>query len=267
MRSTSTPTQPSTVPSTLMAQRSATPTLTFCSEPQALHTILRLAFICEIATLGLYAQWDSWRVRSDLTHQRRPALDVIMPWWENTTSFRRGLMANNPALPRSTRGLLVAGDPWYTQDSSLPPALQKFCPRIGFAYSPKFDRGFWSKLIGVPAAKAASGPVTASSTRRSKVYLLELCTPYRPLDSTISALRRRYLQHPSSPLPPDSTTDSVSPFRFRHTTSQYPIPTPQSTGTTSSPSLPTRSFTIATMFRMSAATCSLSRDRSPHILC
>ena len=97
--------------------------------------------------LGLYAQ-DSWRVRSDLTINAGLRWDVIMPWWEKYDQLQTWVDGKQSTLyPGAPRGLLVAGDPGIPKTIS-PTSYKNFAPRIGFAYSPKFDRGFWSKVFG-----------------------------------------------------------------------------------------------------------------------
>jgi hypothetical protein len=97
--------------------------------------------------LGFYAQ-DSWRVRSDLTINAGLRWDVIMPWWEKYNQLQTWVDGEQSTLyPGAPSGLLVAGDPGIPKTIS-PTSYKNFAPRIGFAYSPKFDRGFLSKLFG-----------------------------------------------------------------------------------------------------------------------
>jgi hypothetical protein len=97
--------------------------------------------------LGLYAQ-DSWRVRSDLTINAGLRWDVIMPWWEKYDQLQTWVDGKQSTLfPGAPPGLLVAGDPGIPKTIS-PTSYKNFAPRIGFAYSPKFDKGLWSKVFG-----------------------------------------------------------------------------------------------------------------------
>jgi Carboxypeptidase regulatory-like domain len=97
--------------------------------------------------LGLYAQ-DSWRVRSDLIINAGLRWDVIMPWWEKYDQLQTWVDGKQSALfPGAPPGLLVAGDPGIPK-TLAPTSYKNFAPRIGFAYSPKFDQGFWSKVFG-----------------------------------------------------------------------------------------------------------------------
>jgi Carboxypeptidase regulatory-like domain/TonB dependent receptor len=97
--------------------------------------------------LGLYAQ-DSWRARSDLTLNAGLRWDVIMPWWEKYDQLQTWVNgAQSTLYPGAPGGLLVAGDPGIPK-TIAPTSYKNFAPRIGFAYSPKFDQGFWSKIFG-----------------------------------------------------------------------------------------------------------------------
>jgi hypothetical protein len=97
--------------------------------------------------LGFYAQ-DSWRIRSDLTINAGLRWDVIMPWWEKYDQLQTWVDGKQSALYRGAPpGLLVADDPGIPKTIS-PTSYKNFAPRIGFAYSPKFDNGFLSKIFG-----------------------------------------------------------------------------------------------------------------------
>jgi hypothetical protein len=97
--------------------------------------------------LGFYAQ-DSWRVRSDLTINAGLRWDVIMPWWEKYNQLQTWVDGKQSTLYRGApSGLLVAGDPGIPKTIS-PTSYKNFAPRIGFAYSPKLDQGFLSKVFG-----------------------------------------------------------------------------------------------------------------------
>jgi carboxypeptidase family protein len=97
--------------------------------------------------LGLYAQ-DSWRARSDFTINLGLRWDVIMPWWEKYDQVQTWVDGAQSSLyPGAPPGLLVAGDPGIPR-TIAPTSYKNFAPRIGFAYSPKFDQGFLSKIFG-----------------------------------------------------------------------------------------------------------------------
>src|ERR1700722_16444637 len=266
MKSTSTPTPPSTVPSTSTAQRLAIPTPTFCSEPQATSPNPRDSpSICEPAISA------STRRTVGESAAISPSTQACVgtsscPGGKNTTSFRPGSMANNlhsipVRLPAYwLQAILVSPRP------SLRRATKTLPRALDLPIRQSSTRVYGTRYSAT-AARAAYGPAMASSTWRFRVYLLELCTLSRPLDLTISARRPHFSELPSSPLPLALITASAFHFRFHHIASRCSTLTPQSIGTTSFLSPLTRSFTIAIVFRMSAATCSPFRDRSRRTLC
>lgn len=98
--------------------------------------------------LGLYAQ-DSWRARSGLTINAGLRWDVIMPFWEKYNQIQTYVPgAESTLYPGALPGLLVAGDPGIPKTIS-PISYKNFAPRVGFAYSPSFEQGFWRTIFGV----------------------------------------------------------------------------------------------------------------------
>ena len=98
--------------------------------------------------LGLYVQ-DSWRVRSDLTINAGLRWDVIAPWSEKYNQLQTYIPgAQSTLYPGAPEGFVVAGDPGIAS-TIAPTSYKNFAPRIGFAYSPKFTEGFWSKIFGI----------------------------------------------------------------------------------------------------------------------
>jgi Carboxypeptidase regulatory-like domain len=97
--------------------------------------------------LGLYVQ-DSWRARSDLTINAGLRWDVIMPWWEKYNQIQTYVAGVQSTLyPGAPLGLVVAGDPGIPK-TLAPTSYKNFAPRIGFAYSPRFDEGIWKTIFG-----------------------------------------------------------------------------------------------------------------------
>ncbi|WP_158944775.1 carboxypeptidase-like regulatory domain-containing protein [Granulicella sp. S190] len=97
--------------------------------------------------LGLYVQ-DSWRARSDLTINAGLRWDLIAPWSEKYNQLQTYIPgAQSTLYPGAPQGFVVAGDPGVPT-TIAPTSYKNFAPRIGFAYSPKFDQGFWSKIFG-----------------------------------------------------------------------------------------------------------------------
>jgi hypothetical protein len=97
--------------------------------------------------LGLYVQ-DSWRARSDLTINAGLRWDVIEPWSEKYHQLQTYIAgAQSTLYPGAPEGFVVAGDPGVPS-TIAPTSYKNFAPRIGLAYSPKFDHGLWSKIFG-----------------------------------------------------------------------------------------------------------------------
>jgi len=96
---------------------------------------------------GAYGQ-DSWRARNDLTINAGLRWDVIMPFWEKYNQIQTWVPgARSTLYPGALPGLLVAGDPGIPK-TIAPTDYRNFAPRIGFAYTPKFNQGFLSKIFG-----------------------------------------------------------------------------------------------------------------------
>ncbi len=97
--------------------------------------------------VGLYGQ-DSWRARKDLTLNAGLRWDVIMPFWEKYNQLQTYVPgAQSTLYPGALPGLLVAGDPGIPR-TLAPTSYKNFAPRVGLAYSPDFDHGFWRSVFG-----------------------------------------------------------------------------------------------------------------------
>jgi len=91
---------------------------------------------------------DSWRARSDLTINVGLRWDLIRPWSEKYNNLQTVVPGEQSVLyPNAIPGLVVPGDPGIPSTLS-PTKYHNFAPRIGLAYSPKFDRGFLKALFG-----------------------------------------------------------------------------------------------------------------------
>jgi hypothetical protein len=97
--------------------------------------------------LGAYGQ-DSWQARNDLTINAGIRWDVIMPFWEKYNQIQTYVPgAESTLYPGALPGLLVAGDPGIPK-TIAPTRYTNFVPRVGLAYAPKFNRGFWRVIFG-----------------------------------------------------------------------------------------------------------------------
>jgi len=76
--------------------------------------------------------------------------DLIMPWWEKNNNIQTVVPGRQSVLyPNALPDLLVPGDPGIPSTLS-PSKYHNFAPRIGFAFSPSFDRGVLGKIFGGP---------------------------------------------------------------------------------------------------------------------
>ena len=91
---------------------------------------------------------DSWRVRKSLTFNYGVRWDVIRPWSEKYDNIQTIVPGRQSVLyPNAIPGLLVPGDPGIPSTLS-PTKYDKFAPRIGLAYAPKFDHGILRAIFG-----------------------------------------------------------------------------------------------------------------------
>jgi hypothetical protein len=97
--------------------------------------------------LGTYAQ-DSWRARSNLTINAGIRWDVIMPFWEKYNQLQTYITGQQSLLyPGAPPGVVVAGDPGVSR-TIAPTSYTNFAPRVGLAYSPRFESGLGRLLFG-----------------------------------------------------------------------------------------------------------------------
>jgi hypothetical protein len=98
---------------------------------------------------SLFVQ-DSWRAKPGLTLNYGLRWEVSQPWYDTqnkTETIIPGVQS--VVFPGAPLGYLVPGDP------GVPPTLAPtkydgFAPRVGLAYSPKWDSGLLAKLTGGP---------------------------------------------------------------------------------------------------------------------
>jgi Carboxypeptidase regulatory-like domain len=96
---------------------------------------------------GAFAE-DSWRARTNLTLNYGLRWDIIEPWSEKYNHIQTIVPGLQSVLyPNSPSGLVVAGDPGIPSTLS-PPKYFKFAPRVGLAYSPRFEHGILKKILG-----------------------------------------------------------------------------------------------------------------------
>jgi hypothetical protein len=98
---------------------------------------------------ALYAQ-DSWRATPNLTLNYGLRWEVTTPWWETNGELEDLVPGEqSKSFPGAPVGYVFPGDPGVPSTLS-PTRYDNFAPRIGLAYSPHADGGFWGKVIGGP---------------------------------------------------------------------------------------------------------------------
>jgi hypothetical protein len=96
---------------------------------------------------GAYGQ-DSWRARNDLTINAGLRWDVIMPFGEKYNQLQTYIPgAQSTLYPGALPGLVVAGDPGIPK-TLAPTSYTNFAPRVGFAYSPRFEGKLGRAIFG-----------------------------------------------------------------------------------------------------------------------
>jgi len=101
--------------------------------------------------VGAFAQ-DSWRLRPNLTVNYGVRWDVISPWWEKHNEIETLKLGEQSVLfPNSPTGWVFPGDPGIPK-TIAPVRYNNFAPRLGLAYSPSVNSGFFGKLLGTSGA-------------------------------------------------------------------------------------------------------------------
>ncbi len=96
---------------------------------------------------GFYVQ-DNWQPRHNLTINAGLRWDVIAPFSEKYNQIQTWVPGRQSTLyPGALPGLLVAGDPGIPK-TIAPIHYKNFAPRIGVAYTPRFERGFLKTIFG-----------------------------------------------------------------------------------------------------------------------
>jgi hypothetical protein len=73
---------------------------------------------------------------------------MIMPWWEKYDQIQTIVPGEQSVLyPNAMNGLVVPGDPGIPSTLS-PSQYHNFAPRLGLAYSPRFDNGLLKAIFG-----------------------------------------------------------------------------------------------------------------------
>jgi len=108
---------------------------------------LQLPVYSRSRSYSVYGQ-DSWRATTNLTVNYGLRWEVSSPWWEAHNQFEALIPGcQSKTFPGSPTGWCFPGDPGIPSTLS-PTRYNNFAPRLGIAYSPHADTGFFHKLLG-----------------------------------------------------------------------------------------------------------------------
>lgn len=198
---------------------------------------------------GAYGQ-DSWRARHDLTINAGLRWDVISPFSEKYNQIQTYVAGTESTLyPGALPGLLVAGDPGIPKGLA-PTGYKNFAPRIGVAYSPHFNQGIWSKILG-------SGG--KSSIRASYgIFYTEFPGLLAGIQYSVPPFGYNYL----SPAPPLLATPFITAASGLNNGQRFPFPFPPHNVSKSNPD---SSINWANFAPLSADPFFYYRNRVPYI--
>ncbi len=98
---------------------------------------------------ALYGQ-DSWRATSHLVFNYGLRWEASMPWYDIQNKIETIIPGEQSVVfPGAPKGWVVPGDPGVPS-TLAPTQWHNFSPRLGLAYSPDANSGFWGKLFGGP---------------------------------------------------------------------------------------------------------------------
>jgi hypothetical protein len=130
---------------------------------------LQLPVYSRARSYGVYGQ-DSWRATQNLVLNYGLRWEVSTPWWEAHNQMEALIPGcQSASFPGSPSGWCFPGDPGIPS-TLAPTRYNNFGPRLGLAYSPHADGGFFRKLLGgagQTSIRAAFGMYYSSFENRS----------------------------------------------------------------------------------------------------
>lgn len=97
--------------------------------------------------IGIYGQ-DSWQIRPDLTLNYGLRWDLLPPWYEKYNQLQTLVLGQQSAVyPGAPQGLVFPGDRGIPR-TLAPTKYTNLAPRLGLAYSPRFQGALLDKIFG-----------------------------------------------------------------------------------------------------------------------
>ncbi|MGA2072075.1 MAG: carboxypeptidase regulatory-like domain-containing protein [Terriglobia bacterium] len=192
---------------------------------------------------------DSWRAKPSLTLNYGLRWEVSQPWYDTqnkTETIIPGVQS--VVFPGAPKGWLVPGDP------GVPPTLAPtkwdgFAPRLGLAYSPKWDSGLLGKLSG--------GPGKTSFRAAWGLFY----TSVEDLTQFVEVGDSPYGLFYESPVPPEFATPYIDRSNGHNEGQRFPFIFPP---TNSSPSHPDTTFNWPAVEPIAGAPVFFHTNRMPY---
>ncbi len=163
--------------------------------------------------VGLFGQ-DSWQVKPNLTLSYGLRWDVLPPWYEKYNQVQTLVLGQQSVVyPGAPEGLVFPGDRGIPR-TLAPTKYTNFAPRLGLAYSPKFQNGLLEKIFG------------SSGTTSVRAGYGAFYTAIEGLSAGIMSANPPYGYDYNSSAPPLLTTPFVAAATGQSTGQPFPSPIP-----------------------------------------
>ena len=137
--------------------------------------------------ISMFAQ-DSWRIVPNLTLNYGVRWDVLPPWHEKYNQLQTFVLGQQSVVyPNAPQGIVFPGDPGVP-NTLAPTKWTDFAPRLGLAYSPKFENGLLTGLFGGSGKSSirAGWGMFHTAFEGLSAGIMSACAPYGyDYDSTV----------------------------------------------------------------------------------
>lgn len=163
--------------------------------------------------VGLFGQ-DSWQAKPNLTLSYGLRWDVLPPWYEKYNQVQTLVLGEQSVVyPGAPEGLVFPGDRGIPR-TLAPTKYTNFAPRVGLAYSPKFQSGLLEKIFG------------GSGTTSVRAGYGAFYTAIEGLSAGIMSANPPYGYDYNSSAPPLFTTPFVAAATGQSVGQPFPSPIP-----------------------------------------